>query len=123
MAIFIKGVTDWFQFSKLSIACSAVKAVECVYWLPHLSTAFNSCQSCRYLDSAVKAVDTFSQFTLLYFQIGIDKSTLIGASENEVKRHARMETERYGYEIYALKRSFGSLKENLEFPMEIRGSK
>ena len=34
-----------------------------------------------------------------------------------------METEQYGYEIYALKRSFGSLKENLEFPMEIKGSK
>ena len=72
---------------------------------------------------AVKAVDTFSQFTLLYFQIGIDKSTLIGASENEVKRHARMETEQYGHEIYALKRSFGGLKGNLEFPMEIKGSK
>ena len=34
-----------------------------------------------------------------------------------------METEQYGYEIYALKRSFGSLKGNLEFPMEIKGSK
>ena len=34
-----------------------------------------------------------------------------------------METEQYGYKIYALKRSFGSLKGNLEFPMEIKGSK
>ena len=59
----------------------------------------------------------------LYFHFKIDKSTLIGASENEVKGHARMETEQYGYEIYALKRSFGSLKGNLEFPMEIKGSK
>ena len=27
-----------------------------------------------------------------------------------------METEQYGYEIYALKRSFGTLKGDLEFP-------
>ena len=72
--------------------------------------AATSCATLQ-LASDVKAVDTFIQYTLLQFQIGIDQNVLIGASENEVKKLVGQ----HNYEIHELRRSFGNFRAILNF--------